>query len=462
VLQVAAPAGRGRAPRSSAAVLAGGFAVLILVGTGLLALPVASASRQWTPLGDALFTATSAVCVTGLVVLDTGTSWSAFGQAVLLLLVQIGGLGFMAGSTVVLLLVHREVTLRDRLVLQTELGASPGSAVRLARRVVAFTLVAEGAGAVLLAGRFLRERPLPEALWWGLFHAVAAFNNAGFDLVGGFRSLTPYAGDPTVLVPISLLVILGGISYTVVEDVVGTARATWAARSGWRSGVARLALDTKLVLAVSAGLLVAGTLAVLFTERANEATLGGLAPGPRLLNAYFLSVNARSAGFNAVPLDRLTEAGMLAVMGLMFVGGAAGSTAGGIKVQTLALLLVTVRAAMAGTPDVQVFRRRLPPDYAARAQALAFAALALVWGVSFGLTVTERAPYLDVLFETFSAFGTVGMSTGITPGVSPPGRLVLVATMLAGRLGPLTLALAFAARARPAAFRWAAEGVRLG
>ena len=462
MLRVAAPADGRRPPRNAAAVLAGGFAVLILAGTALLALPVASVEGRWTPLGDALFTATSAACVTGLVVLDTGTYWSTFGQAVLLLLMQLGGLGFMTGSTFVLLLIHREVTLRDRLVLQTELGASLGSGLRLARRIVAFTLIAEAAGAALLTVRFLQEWPFPTALWWGLFHAVAAFNNAGFDLVGGFRSLTPYAGDATVLVPLSLLILLGGISYTAVEDVTRAVRATWATNAPARSGFARLSLDTKLVLAVSGALLVAGALAVLFTERANPATLGGMALGPRLLNAYFLSVNARSAGFNAVPLDRLTEAGMLALMGLMFVGGAAGSTAGGIKVQTLALLLVTVRAAVAGTPDVQVFRRRVPPAYVARAQALTVVALAVAWVVSFALTVTEPARYLDVLFESVSALGTVGLSTGSTPGLSPPGRLVLVATMLAGRLGPLTLALAFAARARPAAFRWAAEGVKLG
>jgi trk system potassium uptake protein TrkH len=451
-----APGARSRARRRPAAVLAAGFAALILAGTTLLALPVASAGGRWTPLSDALFTATSATCVTGLVVVDTGTYWSAFGQVVILLLMQVGGLGFMAGSTFVFALVHREITLRDRMLLREETGASLGSGLRLARNVVAFTLAAEAAGAAVLTIRFLQEWPLPKALWWGVFHAVAAFNNAGFDLVGDFRSFTPYATDATVLLPLCLLVVLGGISYTAVADIVR------AARGPGRHGFGRLALDTKVVLSVSAALLVGGTLAALFTERGNPGTLGAMALGPRLLNAFFLSVNARSAGFNSIALDQITDPGLLVVIGLMFVGGAAGSTAGGIKVQTFALLLVAVRAAAAGTPDVQAFRRRVPTAYVMRAQAVAVVALALVFLVSFALTVTEPARYLNVLFETFSAFGTVGLSTGMTPSLSPPGRLVLAATMLAGRLGPLTLVVAFAARERRAAFRWAAEGVKIG
>ncbi|HVG96181.1 MAG TPA: potassium transporter TrkG, partial [Chloroflexota bacterium] len=213
MLRVAAPAAGRRAPRNAAAVLAGGFGVLILAGTAMLALPIASIDGRWTPLGDALFTATSAACVTGLVVLDTGTYWSTFGQAVLLLLMQLGGLGFMTGSTVALFLLRRQVTLRDRLVLQEEVGSGLGSALGLARRVVAFTLAAEALGAAVLTVRFLREWPLPKALWWGVFHAVAAFNNAGFDLVGNFRSFTPYATDATVLLPLCGLVVLGGLSY---------------------------------------------------------------------------------------------------------------------------------------------------------------------------------------------------------------------------------------------------------
>jgi trk system potassium uptake protein TrkH len=451
-----ASGGPGRTPRNSAAVLTGGFAALIAAGTALLTIPPASASGQWTPLGDALFTATSAACVTGLVVVDTGTYWSPFGQAVVLLLMQIGGLGFMAGSTLVLLLIHREVSLRDRLLLREETGASLGAATRLLRDVALFTFAAEGIGALVLFLRFLRDWPWPKALWWGVFHSVAAFNNAGFDLVGGFRSLTPYATDATVLLPLCVLIVLGGISYAAFADVVH------AVRRPERRGFSRLSLDTRLVLTVSAGLLLGGTLVMLFTERANPGTLGGMAPGQRVLNAFFLSVNARTSGFNAVPIDRLSEPGLLALMGLMFVGGAAGSTAGGIKVQAFALLLLAVRAAAAGRADVQAFRRRVPVPYVLRAQAVASLALALVFAVSFVLTVTETARYLYVLFEAFSAFGTVGLTAGITPGLHPAGRLVIVGTMLAGRLGPLTLALAFAARARPAAFRWAAEGVRIG
>jgi trk system potassium uptake protein len=447
---VPAPGG-ARPPWHPAVVFVAGFAALVAAGTVLLMLPAASAAGGWTAPLDALFTATSAVCVTGLVVVDTATYWGPFGHAVILLLIQVGGLGFMTSSTLLLLLMRRQATLRERILLKEALGSGGlGSALHLARRVLVFTLVAEAAGAVVLAARFLQDMAPLRALWWAVFHAVSAFNNAGFDLTGDYRSLAPYRTDAAVLLPVGLLVVLGASSYTAAEDVVRRRR------------LARLTLDTKLVLVTTAAVTGVGALALLFTERANPETLGGLPPGPRLLNAVFHGAAARTAGFSAVATDAVTDAGLLVLIGLMFVGGASGSTAGGIKLQTFSLLFFAILSAAAGNQDVQAFRRRVPTPYVLRALAVVLLALAVVFAVAFALSVTESAPFVAVAFEAFSAFATVGLSTGITPELSPAGRLIVAATMFVGRLGPLTLVVALAARERRTAYRWAEEGVKIG
>jgi trk system potassium uptake protein TrkH len=428
-----------------------GFAGFILAGAFVLMLPVASADGRWTPFLDALFTATSAVCVTGLVVVDTGTYWSGFGQVVILLLIQMGGFGFMTSSTLLLLLLRRKATLRERLLLREELGSGGlGSVAHLARKVILFTLVAEGVGAVTMTVAFLGEVEMPRALWWGVFHAVSAFNNAGFDVIGGFRSLVLFNHRPEIVLTVAALLIVGGISYTVVEDLVKQHRFV------------RLTLDTKLVLVTTAALIVLGTFGVLFTERGNSATLGSMDVGPRLLNAFFTAVTPRTAGFNSVDTGALTEDGLFVLIALMFVGGAAGSTAGGIKVQTFSLLFFAIISAVRGATEVQAFRRRVPIGNVLRAIAVVLISLALVFVVSFVLNVTEDFAFLRILFEAFSAFGTVGMSTGITPDLSPAGRAIIILTMFAGRLGPLTLVLALAARERRTAYQWPEEAVKIG
>jgi trk system potassium uptake protein TrkH len=433
-----------------AATFAASFAGLIAAGTAALSLPIASASGEWTPMLDALFTATSAVCLTGLVVVDTGTHWSGFGHAVLLGLFQIGGFGFMTTSTLLLLLVGYRLGLRERLLLREAIGSSGlASALPLARRVLLFTLAAEVVGALLLTARFLAEKSPPEALWWGVFHAGSAFMNAGFDLVGGGRSLMPFAADPFVLVPVGALMLLGTVSYSTVEDVLRQRRFV------------RLALDTKLVLSTLAALTLLGALALLFTERANAGTLGGMGLATRVLNALFLSV-ARTGGFATVDVGRMTEDSLVVLMGMMFVGGAASSTAGGIKLQTFSILLFAIISAVRGVPDVEAFRRRVPTAQVARALSIALLSVAAVFAGFFALNLTESQPFARLLFEVVSAFATVGLSTGITHELSPFGRLIVIVAMFVGRLGPLTLALALAARERRAHYRWPEEGVRIG
>lgn len=429
-----------------------GFALFIIVGALFLMLPISSAAGSWTPFIDALFTATSAVCVTGLVVVDTATYWSGFGQIVVLLLIQAGGLGFMLTSTLLLLLLRRESSLRERLLLREALGSgSLGTGRDLARRVIVFTAIAEVVGAVILSLGFLDEAGFPLALWWGLFHAVSAFNNAGFDVIGGFRSLTPFSHQPVVLLTIAALFITGGISYLVAADVVRR-----------RLRGARLTLDTKLVLLTTAGLVVLGTVGLLFTERANEKTLGALETGPRLVNAFFSAVTPRTAGFNSIDTGGITDTGLFLIMALMFIGASAGSTAGGIKIQTFSLLFFAIVSAVRGHPDVEAFRRRVPVPEVMRAISVALLSVAIVFATALALTVTEPHGFISILFEAASAFGTVGLSTGITPETTELGRAILIATMFAGRLGPLTLVVALAARERRSIFRWREESVRIG
>jgi trk system potassium uptake protein len=426
------------------------FGALIVAGTLLLSLPISAASGVWTPPLEALFTATSAVCLTGLVVVDTGTYWSTFGHVVLLILIQVGGIGFMTSSTMLLMLVGSGVTLRQRVLLREAMGGGTlGSVLLLARRVIVFTVVLEVIGAAVLTQRFLAVADPPMALWWGVFHSVSGFNNAGFDLFGGYRSLTIFNQDAALLLTTALRMLAGAISYIVVEDVIAHRRFV------------RLALDTKLVLLSIGGLTLAGTLAMLFTERNNLGTLGGMEPLPSVLNAFFMAA-ARTGGFTSLDVGQLTDDGLVVLMALMFIGGAAASTAGGIKVQTFSILFFAITSSIRGHRDVQAFRRRVPQVLVMRALSVALLGVATVFFLFFVLNITEQFPFEDVLFEAFSAFSTVGLSTGITPETSPAGRVILILAMFVGRLGPLSLVLALAAREHRPAYQWPEEPIRIG
>lgn len=453
-----APVRRARQPLSPAKTLVLAFAVLIVVGTLLLSLPFATADGTRAPLSTALFTATSAACVTGLVVVDTGTYWSTFGHVVILLLIQTGGFGIMAGSTLLLaLLVGRRTTLRDRVVVQESLGGLQlGNVTWILKRIAIFTLVAEGVGAVILSISFTlggeAGRPGdPLGLWWGIFHAISAFNNAGFDLTGEFRSLVPFVDDWVVLGTVGVLLIMGGLGWAIVGDAI--AKPHWA----------RMALETKVVLLTSVALLVAGAVLIGVLEWSNPATLGQLPPEQRLLNAAFESATLRTAGFSALDTGAFIESTLFVLMALMFIGGASGSTAGGIKVNTFALLGVAILSSIRGRPSAEAFGRRIPHGVVYRALAVALLSIAFVFLVGLGLTITTRgATFVQTLFEAISAFGTVGASTGITPDLNDPGRLITVLAMFIGRLGPVTLVLALSARVRPVPYRPAVETMRIG
>lgn len=431
--------------------------VLISVGTGLLMLPIATVTGSSTRFIDALFTATSAACVTGLAVVDTATHWSAFGQVVILGLIQAGGFGIMAGSTLLLFLfLGRRTSLRDRIVVQESLGGLQlGTVMDIVKRIAIFTIVCELVGAIVLSIAFTAGPEAgppgdPLGIWWGVFHAISAFNNAGFDLTGGFRSLSPFADDWVVLLTVGTLLTVGGLGFAIFGDAL--AKRRWS----------RMALETKLVLATTAALLVGGALLIGFTEWGNPLTLGALPPEQRLLNALFESATLRTAGFTALNTGAFMEATLFIVMALMFIGGASGSTAGGIKVNTFSVLLIAIASTVRGQPSAQAFGRRIQHAVVYRALAVALLAIAFVFVIGLGLTLTTDATFVQTLFEAVSAFATVGATTGITPDLSDPARLITSFAMFVGRLGPLTLVLALAARARPIPHRPAVESVRIG
>jgi trk system potassium uptake protein TrkH len=448
---------RLRRPPSPAASLLILFAILISVGTLLLMLPMATVTGESTTFLDALFTATSAACVTGLVVVDTATHWSGFGQVVIAALIQAGGFGIMAGSTLLLMIfLGRRTTLRDRIVVQESLGGLQlGSVTRLLKRIAIFTLVTEAVGAVILTISFTSGPEAgppgdPLGIWWGIFHSISAFNNAGFDLTGGFRSLSPFIDDWVVLLTMGVLLTLGGIGFAIVGDVIDKRR--WS----------RLALETKLVLVTTVALLVGGTVLIGFAEWANPLTLGALPPEQRVLNALFESTTLRTAGFTALETSAFFEATLFVVMALMFIGGASGSTAGGIKVNTFAVLAIAIVSTVRGQPSAMAFGRRIQHAIVYRALAVALLAIAWVFVIGLALSLTSNATFVQTLFEAVSAFGTVGASTGITPELDDPALVILAIAMFVGRLGPLTLVLALTARARPIPYRPAVESVRIG
>jgi len=455
----ALPGGRRSVSFTPSQVLAMGFAALIVIGTVLLALPAAHEPGESLTLVDAFFTATSAVCITGLTVVDTAGTFSTFGEIVILLLMQAGGLGIMTLSALMFLLAGRRIGLHDRLMMQEALGSfSIAGVVRLTRSIIVATLVIEAIGAVLLALRFWAYYSPGQALYFGLFHAVSAFNNAGFDLTSS--SMRGFSRDPVVLILVAALVTIGGLGFGVLQDL-------WEKRR-WE----RFTLQTRLVLVVTGVLTGIGTLLLLVLESGSPATFGPLPWWDKLFNALFTAASVRTAGFESVPAGGLAYASLLVALVTMYVGGSPGGTGGGIKTTTFAMIALTVRATVTGEEETNVMGRRLPRELLDRAVAIAAMAVFLVFLVAGILLVTERhliedptnpVTVFDVLFEATSAFTTMGLSTGVTPRLSTAGRLLLAFTMYVGRIGPLTAAVALAQRGRRRApIQYPEERVMIG
>ncbi|WP_234313572.1 TrkH family potassium uptake protein [Streptomyces sp. NBRC 109706] len=432
------------------------MALAIVLGTILLKLPVASAHGESPSLLTALFTATSGICVTGLLLVDTGSYWSGFGDAVVLALVQIGGFGIMTLASLLALVVAGKLRLRTALSLDTDTSAGSGDIRRLLRRVALITVTVEAVTALLLTARLAigYHEPLGEALYHGVFHAISAFNNAGLSPYPG--NLTHFAHDPWTLLPIALAALLGGLGFPVIIELL-RARSTRRTR-----GFHRWSLHLRLTLATSALLLVAGIALTLAFEWSNAETFGPFSVGGKLLNAFFHSTVARTAGFNTTDIAAMEPETLLGTTLLMFVGGGSAGTAGGIKVTTVAVLGAAVLAEVNGQREAQLFGRRLTPEVVRQALTVTLLSAVLVTVSAIALMATLEARAELVIFETVSAFGTVGLHSGLV-GESPAScQLIIIALMFVGRIGPITLVSALALRVRPQRYRLPAERPIIG
>ncbi len=427
------------------------FGALILLGAVLLSLPISSADGTWVPFVDALFTSSSATCVTGLVVRNTAVGWSWFGKLVIITLIQIGGLGTMTIIALISMILRRRIGLKERLAIREQLNAvSMSGVVRLIKYVVSVTIAIESVGAVILSACFIPQYGWKLGIIYGVFHGVSAFCNAGFDLLGS--SIIPYQTHVVVNLTIMGLVIIGGLGFGVYVDV--------AQKRRYRN----FSMHTKLVLVTSAVLLIGGTLGLLALEWSNEKTLGQLDVGGKVLAAAFQSTIARTAGFSSIDLSGLSTASAFLLIILMFIGGSPGSTAGGLKTTTVGVLFFTTLAVIKGEDQVVYQRRTISNQVIRKAFVMAFICILVVIVVTCTVTVIERDrfSFVDILYECVSAFATVGVSRGITEDLSTASKVVLSFTMFLGRVGPTTLALGIGRRAKKKKIRYAEGSLLIG
>ncbi len=429
-----------------------GFALIIMIGTILLTLPASTVNGMGLPWLDALFTATSATCVTGLVVVDTGTTFTLFGQLVILSLIQIGGLGFMTFATFFALIMRKKISLRERLILQESLNQMTiEGVVRLAKMILIFTALAELLGGILLSIRFAFDFPLGTAIYYGFFHSISNFNNAGFDLMGDFASLTRYVDDPVVTLVVCALIIIGGIGFMVVSEVYDYRHTH------------RLSLHTKVVLSTTALLVIVGTVLIFFLEYANPKTLQPLSMMGKILGSLYQSVTPRTAGSNTLSIGDMHQSTLFLIILLMFIGASPGSTGGGIKTTTFATLVGAVIAQIKGKEDVIFFRQRILPHMIYKSLTVTMIGLFIVMAITMALSITEPgAQFQMILFEVTSAFATTGLSMGLTPELSSVGKFLIALTMFAGRVGPLTIAFALAQRKQKEYYRYPKGKITIG
>lgn len=411
------------------------FLGIILLGTGLLMLPVSSRSGEPCQFLPALFTATSATCVTGLTPFDTWTQWSGFGQGVLLCLIELGGLGFMSAATLVIFLFRRKVGLRQRMLIAQALSLNEmDGVVRLQRMVIFGSLGFEAAGALILTLWFWPQYGFVRALRWGVFHSISAFCNAGFDIFGSMKpgaSLLLFQNDPVVLLTLGALVVLGGLGFLVWQDI--------AEKRSWK----KLSVYSRLVLLATAMLIVSGWALICILEWNNPKTLGNLSVGSKLLGGLFQSITLRTAGFDAINQAGLTQGGKAVSMVLMLIGGSSGSTAGGLKTVTFLVVLLFIWARARGRSNVSAFCRTIPQEQALNAMTISL--MMVLLSVLGGIFVCATSPvsFTDGLFEAISALATVGLTAGATGLLSVPAKILIIIFMYFGRVGVLTISLGF-------------------
>ncbi|MBU2567859.1 MAG: TrkH family potassium uptake protein [Elusimicrobia bacterium] len=407
------------------------FLSLILLGSFLLSLPVSAARGENVPLIDAIFTATSAICVTGLTTVDIGATFSLAGQIIILVWIQLGGLGYMTLATLIAVAIGK-VSIKDKLVLREIIDPlSFEGLLSFLKKIIWVTLMFELAGAIVLTVCFLKRYPLAESIYYGIFHSISGFCNAGLSVLPG--GLMSFKNNAAVLLTMALLIIIGGIGYIVIMEV------GQKIRSGKRF---ILSLHSRVVIAATLILIVAGTLVLFLLEFGNPGTWGGSPSGYKLLNAFFQSVTPRTAGFSTVAVSNLTIPAIFVLIILMFIGASPGGTGGGIKTTTFSVLFMTLFSILSGKKNMNVFKRRIPNDIIMRSLTIFAGSIFLLAISIFLLLITQQKSSLHLIFEAVSAFSTVGLSLGVTPQLSNFGKLLIILVMLAGRVGPLTLGIA--------------------
>jgi trk system potassium uptake protein TrkH len=440
---------------SPAQILALGFVAVIICGALLLTLPIASKNGHSLRFLDALFTSTSAVCVTGLVVVDTGTYFTRFGQFVIIALIQIGGLGFMTFSTLAAMFLGKKIGLKERILIQESFNQNNlAGLVRLIRNVILMTLIIEVLGGLILTIRFCFEFSFDRALAFGFFHAVSAFCNAGFDLFGQvfgkFGSICHYVNDWVISLTIGALIVCGGLGFPVILEIFHFPRKK------------RLSLHSKLALWITSVLIIVGALLIFTIEFTNSKTIGGVNFSGKFLGPLFQSITTRTAGFNTFDISQLRTGTWFIMIVLMFIGASPSSTGGGIKTTTFGVLAATVVASLKGREDVEIFERRIAKDIIYKAITIMTIALSWVSFVTLVMSLVEPYAFIRLFFEVMSAFGTVGLSTGITPSLTDLSRTLIILTMFIGRVGPLTVILALFKNEKPNSTRYIEERLMIG
>lgn len=431
-------------------ILALGFLVLILIGATLLSLPISSKSGEPTNFLDSIFTSTSAVCVTGLITLNTSTHWSIFGQTIIMILIEIGGLGFMSFAVLISLILGKKITLRERLVMQEAMNThSIQGLVKMVKYVLIFTVSVQFFGALLLSTQFVPEYGPSKGIFYSIFHSISAFCNAGFDLFG--TSLVGFSNNSVIILVISALIIIGGLGFTVLLEIYEF------------KGMKKLSLHSKLVLITTGILIFGGTILMLIFEYRNPETIGLMNIKDKLLNSFFSSVSPRTAGFNSVSTSDMTLASKFLTIILMLIGGSPGSTAGGLKTVTCGILVLTVISVIKGREDTEVFGRRFTKEIVYKAFTIAFIGLSLVIGVTMILSYTEAgASFIALLYESASALGTAGLTLGLTSELSSIGKVLIMFMMYLGRVGPLTVMLALTRKKKKSGYKYPEGKILIG
>ncbi len=428
--------------------IAYGFLTAILVGGILLTLPIAAADGKCTNFLDAIFTSTTSICVTGLTTVVTASHWSLFGKVVILILIQFGGLGVVTFTTSILLILRKRITLKDRLLIQDAYNLDTlQGLVKLTKHIIKGTILIEGIGAILYMFRFIPDYGPVKGVGISIFTAISAFCNAGIDLIGA-DSLQPYQLSPVINITTMLLIIIGGIGFPVWWDIIATVRRRAKEKIKGKVLLRKMELHTKVVLTTTLILIFGGGLLVFILEYNNSATIGSMSLGNKIMASMFQSVTTRTAGFFTIPQGQMHESTSLVSIILMFIGGSPSGTAGGIKTVTVTILIMAIWSSIRNKQDVELFKRQVTDGFVKKSMTVFGLSFLVLLTSTVILTITEHFHFIDIMYETTSAIATVGLTRGITADLSAVGKLIIIITMYLGRIGPITLALAFNSRKR--------------